>query len=251
MSSTIQILALSSNSTFDQPATPDGRQWKTALSYLATCPSWFSIAWGRHLEAREKVTLFIDWKTGSAAQTFLAAHYSHFAVLLAPLLTAPPDLPYVTDLHPSVVEPKDLVGYGGVTTISKLTYSALSTQELRHLLAVSFDFYVQILEYECQDGGFKGGTESLAVDGATGAPTTTLWMMVSWESVEAEERCEFSLLGNDGTNQKEASLGPLLEKADPGGEVYHVSWDVLLPDIMAWWKDSENTKFPYKPLKDG
>ena len=58
------------------------------------------------------------------------------------------------------------------------------------------------------------------------------------------------MLGDDGTNQKEASLGPLLEKADPGGEVYHVAWDVLLPDIMVWWKDSENTKFPYKPLKD-
>jgi hypothetical protein len=60
MSITIQILVLSSNSTFDQPVTPDGRQWKTAVSYLATYPGWFKMAWGRHLEAQEKVTLFID-----------------------------------------------------------------------------------------------------------------------------------------------------------------------------------------------
>jgi hypothetical protein len=251
MASTIQILALSSNSTFDLPATPGGRQWKTALSYLMTCSNWFSIAWGRHLEAQEKATLFIDWKTASAAQTFLAAHYSHFGALLAPLLAVPPDLPSVTNLHPSVVEPKDAAGYGGVTTISKLTYSALSTDELRHLLAVNFDFYEQILQHECGAGGFQGGTEALAVDGAMGEPTTTLWMVLSWDDLEAEEWSEFSLLGNEGTNQKEASLGPLLEKADPGGEVYYVAWDVLLPGFMAWWKDSENIKFPYKPLKDG
>jgi hypothetical protein len=249
MSITIQILVLSSNSTFDLPATPDGQQWKTALSYLATCPDWFKIAWGRHLEAQEKVTLFIDWHCNPAVQTFLSSHHAPFAALLAPL-AAPPDLSYVTNLHPSVVEPTALPWYGGVTTISKLTYSALSTNDLRHLLAVTFDFYVQILEHECGAAGFKGGTEALAVDGATGEPTTTLWMMVSWDSPEAEERCEFPLLGDDGTNQKEASLGPLLEKADPGGEVCHVAWDVLLPDIMAWWKDSENTNFPYIPLKD-
>jgi len=186
-----------------------------------------------------------------ALQIFLAAHYAPFAALLAPLLAAPPDLPYVTNLHPSVVELAGLAGYGSVTTIGKLTYSALSTHELRHLLAVTFDCYVQILEHEFNDGGYKGGTEALAVDGAMGAPTTTLWMMVSWESVEAEERCDFSLLSDDGTNQKDASVGLLLEKADPGGEVYHVAWEVLVPHIMAWWKDSENTKFPYKALKDG
>jgi hypothetical protein len=150
-----------------------------------------------------------------------------------------------------VVEPKDATRYGGVTTISKLTYSALSTDELRHLLAVTFDFYEQILQHECGAAGFKGGTEALAVDGATGEPTTTLWMMVGWDHLEAEERSEFSLLGDEGTNQKEASLGPLLEKADPGEEVYHVAWDLLFPHIMAWWRGSEHMKFPYKPLNDG
>ena len=78
-----------------------------------------------------------------------------------------------------------------------------------------------------------------------------LWMLVSWESVEAEQRCEKTLRAANGRNMEEAFLGRLLEQADPGGAMYHVAWELLSPGIMAWWKDSENPKWPYQPLKDG
>jgi hypothetical protein len=55
----------------------------------------------------------------------------------------------------------------------------------------------------------------------------------------------------NGKTQKEASLGKLLEEADPGGEVYHVAWDMIGPGIMEYWKDSKNPTWPYQPLKDG
>ncbi|KAH8656938.1 hypothetical protein BGZ60DRAFT_531804 [Tricladium varicosporioides] len=58
-STTIQIITLSSNSAFDQPATLAGKQWKTALDFLIACPGWSSTAWGRHHESPEQVTLLI------------------------------------------------------------------------------------------------------------------------------------------------------------------------------------------------
>lgn len=253
MSTTIQILVVHSNSTFDQPATPAGQQWKTALSYLSTCSSWFMTGWGRHLESQDHVTLLIDWNYDHAARNFLTTHYPTFAGLLAPILAAPADLPSLTDIHPAVVEPAALPGGGGgLTAISKMTYNSLSVEERKHLLG-PFSFYCQILTEEARNdaAGYRGGTAAWAVDWVTRAPTTTLWMLVSWDSLEAEHQCETTLMTPDGTTQKEASLGRLLEKADPGWEVYHVAWDMIAPGIIEYWKDSNNTKWPYTPLKDG
>ncbi|KAH6673427.1 hypothetical protein B0J14DRAFT_590762 [Halenospora varia] len=254
MSTTIQILVLSGNSTFDQPTTPDGRQWKTALSYLASCESWFSTFWGRHLEAQEKVTLLIDWDTPSAAQTFLNAQYTSFASRLGPLLARTPEQPSTADLYALVIEPAALPR-GGLTTIRKLTYNSLTIDQRFRLLSETFNEYVQALGVAARAGnenaaGWKGGTAAWALDGATGSDTTTLWMFVSWESEEAEQRCEKSLRAENGRNVKEVDLDPLLEQADPGGEIYHVAWDMLTPDIITRWKDSENPRWPYKPLKN-
>jgi hypothetical protein len=252
-STTIQILVVHNNSTFDQPATPTGQQWKTALSYLSTCSSWFMTAWGRHLESQDHVTILIDWNSPRAAQNFLTAHYPTFAGLLAPVLAAPADLPYAADIHPGVIEPAAFPGGGGgLTAISKMTYNSLSAEE-RFRLLVPWDFYDQILGEEARNNaaGYRGGTAAWAVDWVTGAPTTTLWMLASWDSLEAEHQCETTLMSPNGKTQKEASLGKLLEEADPGGEVYHVAWDMIGPGIMEYWKDSKNPTWPYQPLKDG
>ncbi len=177
----------------------------------------------------------------------------HLVGLLAPVLAAPADLSYAVDIHPAVVEPAALPGGGGgLTTISKMTYNSLSVEKRSHLL-VPFNFYNQILGEEARNSaaGYRGGTAAWAVDWVTGAPTTTLWMLVSWDSLEAEHECETTLMSPNGKTQKEVSLGKLLEEADPGGEVYHVVWDMIWPGIMEYWKDSKNPTWPYQPLKDG
>jgi len=228
MSVTIQILVVHNNSTFDQPATPTGKQWKTALTYLSTCSGWFSNAWGRHLEEQDHVTLLIDWYRTEAAQNFLTTHYSTFIELLAPVLAAPADLPSRAELHTAVIEPADLAGGGGgLTAIRKMTYNSLSAEQRFHLIG-PFSDYNQILGAEMREGnivGNRSGTAAWAVD-EIGAPTTTLWMLMSWDSLEAEHHCETTLMTPDGRTQKEASIGKMLKEADPDQKVYHVAVSV-------------------------
>jgi hypothetical protein len=252
MSSTIQVLVFPTNSTFNQPGTLAGRQWKTALGYLASCPSFSSAWWGRHLEAPELVTVLVDWNTSSAAKAFLSKHYASFAAFLEPLLAMPAHLPDAAEINPiSLAEPAALPGGGGLTTISKLTYDSLSADQRFHLLAPTFEIYVQELGAAADHGaaGFKGGNAAWAVD-STGEKTTTLWLLTSWQSVEAEQRCEKTFQTANGLNMKDTFLRKMLEQADPGVETHHVAWEILTPDIMEWWKDSDNTTWPYQPLKN-
>ena len=246
---TIQILVLPGNSTFDEPTTPSGLKWKAALNYLSTCPKWSSTAWGRHLEAPDHVTILIDWVTIPAAQVFLTTYYHTFATLISPLLAEPsshPESHYVTDLNACVVEPAAAPGgKGGLTTMTKLSFSSLTADQRFNLLPPTFDCYVQFLEQAAE--GFKGGHASWAIWGEE----KTLWMATSWETLEAEEKCEKTMMVEDGRTQKEASLGRLFEKADSKGrEIYHVKWEMVNKDIMQWWMNSDNSVWPYIPLKD-
>lgn len=265
MSSTIQVLAFHRNCTFDQPKTPDGQQWKKAIGYLASCPSFFSAWWGRHIhleleiEAASElehdmtmpmVTALVDWNTRSAAQVFLSDHYASFVALLEPLLASPPELPDAAEINPvTLAEPAALPG-GGLTTITKLTYGSLSDEQRFHLIAPTLDIYVQELANAADDvaAGFKGGNAAWSVD-SKGARTTTFWLLMSWESVEAEQWCEKTLQTANGLNMKDAFLKKMLEQADPSAETHHVAWEMLTPDMMEWWADSDNATWPYQPLK--
>ncbi|KAH8672872.1 hypothetical protein BGZ60DRAFT_430170 [Tricladium varicosporioides] len=255
MSTIIQTIVLLDNCILDQPTTPAGRQWKTALSYLASCEGWFSLFWGRHLEAQEKVTLVIDWKTDSTAQKFLATQHASFALLFSPLIAQPLPNPSIADLYSLAIEPAALPR-GGLTTIRKLTYNSLSDYERFYLLSKTVNEYFQSLGMAARAGdanaaGWKGGSTAWALDEATGSKTTTLWIFVSWESEEAEQRCEKYLQAENGENIKEVDLDPALEKADPGGELYHVAWDMLTENLMERWKESDNTRWPYNPFTNG
>lgn len=225
---TIQVLVISRHKTVDQPTTTAGKQWITALRYLDTCPGWCGTFWGRHFEAPDHITLFTGWGHSSNVQTFLTTYYQSFLALLAPFLDATPIPLYAVDIGFSLAQPAAWPGGGGVTTISKRTYNSLSAEQRSAMSApTTFTIYEQDLRMADEEAaaGFKGGAIAWVVDPTTGMETSTMIMLVSWDSLEAEQLCENTILASDGSTLKEASLGEILRKADPGSEVYHVEWD--------------------------
>jgi hypothetical protein len=96
--------------------------------------------------------------------------------------------------------------------------------------------------------GYKGGYAAWELDD-TGAKTATLWILMSWTSVEAEQRCERELCMAKGLNVKEVYLEKMMKKADNGVEMYHIAWEMIGGDMMEYWRDSDNTVWPYRPLK--
>lgn len=179
---TIQILVFPNDSTSDQPSTLNNRQWGKAICYLAELSICSCIFWGCHLEDQNRVTLLTDW--GWEAKVFLTEHYALFAALLAPLLADPPDPPYVANLNYSVAECALYPVRGGLTTLSKLTYSSLSEFHRFHLLPPTFEHYHRILarasmEEDERVKGYRDGTAAWAMDGTTGRQSSTLWTIVS------------------------------------------------------------------------
>jgi hypothetical protein len=96
--------------------------------------------------------------------------------------------------------------------------------------------------------GYKDGYAAWELDD-TGAETATLWILTSWMSVEAEQRCEKELCTAEGLNLKDVYLEKMMEKADDGVKTHHVAWEMLTEDMMEYWKDSDNPVWPYRPLK--
>jgi len=251
MSTIFQIFSVPSSSTFDQPNTMAGRQWKIALGYPARCPGFSCAWWGRHFEAPERVTLLLDWNRKSAAQAFLSEYYNLFAALLQPLVTTPPTYSSAAEIDTiHVAEPASLPGGGGLTSLKKLTFDSLNADQRYYLLAPTLRGYLDELDasIEACEAGFKGSNAGWEVD-STGARTATLWMLTSWTSVEAEQWCEKELRTANDLNMKDAFLKKVLEKTDTGEETHHVAWEMLTPNELEWWKDSDNTIWPYKPLK--
>ncbi|KAF3767131.1 hypothetical protein M406DRAFT_69295 [Cryphonectria parasitica EP155] len=188
MSITLQVLILKSNSEFDKPATTDGEKWKGAMGYLSSCPYWFSSSWGRHHEALDYVTLLVEWQSDGATHEFLRNYYTKFAALLDPLLGVLSSLPQVVDLHQSIVKPYVVPGgYAlGSTIVRKLIYDSLNDSQ-RLGMKTAFSLYDQSLA-QAADGdaaGYIAGTAAWALD-TNKNPTSTLWVLVSWESLDAE-----------------------------------------------------------------
>ncbi len=63
--------------------------------------------------------------------------------------------------------------------------------------------------------GLRGGSIAWAVDGTTGALTTTFFMLMTWDSVEVEQECERLLQAGPGSEEpklKKTVLGRVLER---------------------------------------
>ena len=233
MSTTLQIFEIPSSSTFDQPNTLAGRQWKTVLGYPARCVGFHSAWWGRHLENPERITLFIDWNNDSKAQAFRSQHYPVFFALIEPLLSTRPADPSIIDISPiTICEPANYPG-GGLTTLQRLTFNTLNADQRQCLLGDTLWDYLSHLRVETESctEGYKGGYAAWELDD-TGAKTATLWLLTSWTSMEAEKRCERELCTAEGLNMKDAYLEKMMEKADDGGEKHHVGWEMLAGDKM-------------------
>ncbi|KAH6663856.1 hypothetical protein B0J14DRAFT_608686 [Halenospora varia] len=237
-STTIQIIILSSNSTFDQPTTPAGKQWRKALDFLIACPGWSTIAWGRHHESPDQVTILTGW-AGDVIPTFLSTHYSTFATLLEPLLAAPPDPPDATNLS-------GLVGpvFGKVmTTISKLTFRNLDEGE-RMIVGWACRQYPPELRLHAKreaeiNGKARWNTgfsydAKWAIDPSTGERLDTMWIISSYDDLETEEQVskrtflrEGVLYGKNIKGILFQRVGPLLEREGAGELVYHLSWEII------------------------
>lgn len=245
---TIQILIFPGDSIFDQSSTHDSRQWRKAICYLTELPICSRIFWGRHFEDQSQVTFLIGWNWD--AQEFLTKYYADFAVLLALLLVRPPGIPYAADLNDMVAESAVYPVRGGLTTLSKLIYNSLSDFHRFHLLTHTFTQYHQILAAASMEGderaeGYRDGTAAWSMDGATGMRSSTLWTMVSWQSLEHEDRCEKTFKEDDGTITKELCLRErMLDLADEEEEL-HVAWNILIPEVVKKWKESGDEVWKY------
>ncbi|KAF4631839.1 hypothetical protein G7Y89_g6294 [Cudoniella acicularis] len=238
---TIQILALSRNNTFDQPLTPDGQQWRTAISYLIDCPKWSRIYWGRHYESPNHVTLLTKWCPGFTIPTFLETHYPAFIDLLEPLLdpTSPPE-------PPDAISYRSPIRMNRVTTISRLTFDTLSPAD-RMEASFKFDNYkFKLRENKREkDGVADGGcVAKWAVDPVTGEWSTRPQHI----SLEAEQQAEQLCWLDNGENIKEACLGQLLRSADSGGRVHHVSWNTISSLDVETWKETGISIFKRPPM---
>jgi quinol monooxygenase YgiN len=179
-----------------------------------------------------------EWKSASIAETFIRSHYREFAALLTPLVQCQPKIS-VAELNCSICEPATAMPVGYTTTVYQLPFASLNGANHSDLLR-SVREYGDSLELDQH----KGFVDSQAVwanaPGSSGDSPRTLYMISRWESIEAEAEAQ-------STHAHKTLLQPVIERADSTWRKYHVSWDMLLPEFVARWKDSESSQFPYEP----
>ena len=55
----IHSITFEPNKSFDDPATPDGQLWNSALKFITNTEGWKEIKWGVRLEERETIDLLV------------------------------------------------------------------------------------------------------------------------------------------------------------------------------------------------
>ena len=56
----LQYLTFRSSVSFNDPVTPDGKLWNSALKYVTQTQGWYELHWGMRVNSEEVVDLLIS-----------------------------------------------------------------------------------------------------------------------------------------------------------------------------------------------
>ena len=152
----LQYLTFRENVSFNDPATPDGKLWNSALKCVTKTQGWGELHWGVRvaservvdllickenilqfgihtissiIQVRILTTKIIAWGTQTDLLHFMKQEYHPFLQICNPLLL--PDIsipsPFILQLHPGIPN----LDLGTISSVYELTYDAPLNDEAR------------------------------------------------------------------------------------------------------------------------
>ncbi|KAL8830871.1 MAG: hypothetical protein Q9191_001196 [Dirinaria sp. TL-2023a] len=148
-----QYLTFQPGVTFDDPSTPHGKLWNSALKQVSQTQGWLALHWGTRVAAKDVADLLITWRSKTALQDFMEHGHQQFLRAISPLLCPGKDsavfvpTPYLIDLHPGMPS----LELGAISSLYELIFDA----EPSNKHSVSLGTEIQ----HCRDFFYKAADE--------------------------------------------------------------------------------------------
>jgi len=185
----LQYLTLRPNVSFDDPVSPDGRQWDSALKHVTQSQGWTDLNWGRRLESKDVVDILISkfpamyrqsqqywifhthagWRSHPDLQHFMTHNYRSWLSAIEPLLlldgsSNPTPPPYLHNLHPGM----PYLDPGAVSSIFELAFSPDLDADIKITLGIERQLCQQFFNTAAKklddDGDFFHGLDAVWVE---------------------------------------------------------------------------------------
>lgn len=247
-------------STFDDPATADGKAWRSVVRLLEHIPGWSDVWWSRRVEGPSKVVAIIGWRNPKVLCAFFASEsYDQFVKNLRPLLSEPPSFPHAIQLSTSLQTPEYP---GGITAMHLATFNRTLNRLQRHKYEENIHHFGQSLDlcanddlpielgdpYQSQAHGWTYAIPDVnpSVEHTSPSPSpsnnsthsqSTFVAFVSWVSMEGEKVGESIKMKGTTNSLYDIYIRPMVDDADGGYEKDYVRFDFATQaHFDHWWK---------------